>query len=214
MLFRSYSNPTFYGRVINQEDKNGIFYTWEGRRLINFYDNISKINVEYKYDSRNRRIAKVITNKNNSVILSSIDYIYSEDKLISEKDYINNDEKHYLYNQNNQLISIIYNGHSYYYVRELTGNIIGLIDEYGIMVVEYEYDAYGCLLSSIGLLKDTLGKANPFIYKGYYYDSETSMYYCRTRYYIPEWCRWLNADDVSYLDPSSEIGRASCRERV
>lgn len=201
-----YSNPTFYGRVINQEDKNGIFYTWEGRRLINFYDNISKINVEYKYDSRNRRIAKVITNKNNSVILSSIDYIYSEDKLISEKDYINNDEKHYLYNQNNQLISIIYNGHSYYYVRELTGNIIGLIDEYGIMVVEYEYDAYGCLLSSIGLLKDTLGKANPFIYKGYYYDSETSMYYCRTRYYIPEWCRWLNADDVSYLDPSSVNG--------
>ena len=32
------------------------------------------------------------------------------------------------------------------------------------------------------------------------------MYYCKTRYYVPEWCRWLNADDVSYLDPSSVNG--------
>ena len=32
------------------------------------------------------------------------------------------------------------------------------------------------------------------------------MYYCKTRYYVPEWCRWLNADDVRYLDPSTVNG--------
>lgn len=32
------------------------------------------------------------------------------------------------------------------------------------------------------------------------------MYYCKTRYYIPEWCRWLNADSVDYLDPESING--------
>ncbi|MDD2493219.1 MAG: hypothetical protein PHY83_04685 [Bacilli bacterium] len=30
--------------------------------------------------------------------------------------------------------------------------------------------------------------------------------FCNSRYYVPEWGRWLNADDVSYLDPSSING--------
>lgn len=34
-------------------------------------------------------------------------------------------------------------------------------------------------------------------------DVETGLYYCKSRYYNPEWGRFLNADDVSYLDPSS-----------
>ena len=37
-------------------------------------------------------------------------------------------------------------------------------------------------------------------------DVETSLYYCNSRYYNPEIGRWLNADDVSYLDPSSVNG--------
>ena len=26
------------------------------------------------------------------------------------------------------------------------------------------------------------------------------MYYCKTRYYVPEWCRWLNTDSPLFLD--------------
>lgn len=29
---------------------------------------------------------------------------------------------------------------------------------------------------------------------------ESNMYYCQSRYYVPEWCRWLNGD-VSSLNP-------------
>lgn len=35
---------------------------------------------------------------------------------------------------------------------------------------------------------------------------ETSMYYCKNKYYVPELCRWLTADSISYLDPSSIVG--------
>ena len=35
---------------------------------------------------------------------------------------------------------------------------------------------------------------NPFRYRGYYYDVETGYYYLQTRYYNPEWGRFLNAD--------------------
>ncbi len=29
------------------------------------------------------------------------------------------------------------------------------------------------------------------------------MFYCNSRYYVPEWCRWLNADHISCLNPQS-----------
>ena len=43
-------------------------------------------------------------------------------------------------------------------------------------------------------MADTLGKQNPFRYRGYYYDSETQFYYLNSRYYDPEVGRFINAD--------------------
>ena len=40
----------------------------------------------------------------------------------------------------------------------------------------------------------------------YYYDRDTGLYYCKTRYYNPEWGRWLSPDDIEYLDPHSING--------
>ncbi|MFQ9389053.1 MAG: RHS repeat-associated core domain-containing protein [Coprococcus sp.] len=42
-------------------------------------------------------------------------------------------------------------------------------------------------------MADTLGKDNPYRYKGYYYDDETGMYYLKSRYYQPEICRFIIA---------------------
>jgi len=35
-----------------------------------------------------------------------------------------------------------------------------------------------------------------FRYRGYVYDEETSLYYLRSRYYNPDWGRFINADSV------------------
>ena len=43
-------------------------------------------------------------------------------------------------------------------------------------------------------MASTLGTLNPFRYRGYVYDEETGLYYLRSRYYNPEWERFLNAD--------------------
>ncbi len=32
------------------------------------------------------------------------------------------------------------------------------------------------------------------------------MYYCQTRYYVPEWGRWLNADSPTYVASESNVG--------
>ena len=44
------------------------------------------------------------------------------------------------------------------------------------------------------------------MYKGYYYDVETKVYYCNSRYYSPELCRWISPDSIEYLDPESING--------
>ena len=47
---------------------------------------------------------------------------------------------------------------------------------------------------------------NGFVYKGYYYDVETQLYWVSSRYYLPEWGRWISPDDIEYLDPESVNG--------
>jgi len=41
-----------------------------------------------------------------------------------------------------------------------------------------------------------IGDLNPIRYRGYYWDDEIQMYYLHTRYYNPEWGRFLNADSL------------------
>lgn len=45
-----------------------------------------------------------------------------------------------------------------------------------------------------GTYESTLGQNNPIRYRGYYYDSETSLYYLNSRYYDSNVCRFINAD--------------------
>ena len=69
-----------------------------------------------------------------------------------------------------------------------------LIDNSGAAVVEYTYDSWGKLLSTSGSLASTLGKNNPFRYRGYVYDEETGFYYLQSRYYNPVVGRFISAD--------------------
>ncbi len=67
-----------------------------------------------------------------------------------------------------------------------------------MLVGKYEYSAYG--KCTILLDTDKIATINPFRFKCYYYDRESGMYYCHTRYFVPEWGRWLNADHFAYLE--------------
>ena len=47
---------------------------------------------------------------------------------------------------------------------------------------------------------------NPYRYRGYRLDLETGLYYLNARYYDPSIGRFISADSINYLDPSSEQG--------
>ena len=81
-----------------------------------------------------------------------------------------------------------------FYLYNAQGDVIAIIDDYAERVVNYEYSAWGELLSVTGSKADTVGVLNPFRYRGYCYDTETGFYYVSSRYYDPEIGRWINAD--------------------
>ena len=82
----------------------------------------------------------------------------------------------------------------YYYVTNLQGDVVAILNEAGTAVVTYTYDAWGNILTVGGTMADTLGVYNPLRYRGYVYDEETSLYYLQSRYYDPNMGRFLNAD--------------------
>ena len=59
---------------------------------------------------------------------------------------------------------------------------------------------------------ETLGRLNPFRYRGYVYDEETELYYLRSRYYTPTWERFVNADSrISPLTINSANVYSYCK---
>ena len=95
-----------------------------------------------------------------------------------------------------------YKDAAYYYTKNAQGDVTGIVDSDLSTVVEYSYDAWGKLLTTTDSKADTIGKLNPFLYRGYYYDAETGLYYLNSRYYDAQMGRFLNTDGELNLGSS------------
>ena len=95
---------------------------------------------------------------------------------------------------------------TYYYAHNWRGDVVALYDSTGALFATYDYDAWGNILS----VKDANGDpitgatsfaiANPFRYRGYYYDRDSGLYYLQSRYYDPTTGRFVNADKIENLN--------------
>ena len=80
---------------------------------------------------------------------------------------------YYLYDESGSPIGLTYKGKTYYYRKNLQGDIINITDSTGAKVVTYTYNAWGKIMSMTGNME--LAKNNPFRYRGYYYDEESGL---------------------------------------
>ena len=89
--------------------------------------------------------------------------------------------------------------HFYYYLYNIQGDVIAIADaSTGKLVATYKYGAWGnCTVQNADGW--TAGDANPFRYRGYYYDTETGFYYVSSRYYDPEIGRFISPDTTDVL---------------
>jgi len=117
---------------------------------------------------------------------------------------------YYVYNANG-IAGFVYNGIPYVYQKNIFGDIVAIYNHAGGKVAGYRYNAYGeCYIYNPQLDEmcngATIAEINPFRYRGYYYDTETGLYYLQSRYYDPAMGRFINADTVDYLDPQTING--------
>lgn len=160
-------------------------FKFEGRRLTEL-KTIAKY--EYKYNQQGLRVEKRVQN---DVIAS---FVYDGDKIITQ--ITPSCRLDFLYDEYNNLYGFIKdNSDKYFYIRDKLHNILGIIDISGNIVAQYDYTAYGT--TKVTLNTNGIGTINPFRYKGYYYDSESGLYYCQSRYYVSIWGRWLNGSQIT-----------------
>ena len=159
-------------------------YTWEhGRRLASMTDGTTTWSYSYNADG-------LRTGRTDGT--NTYQYVYTDGQL-SAMYY---EGTRYLFHyEGTTPVAMYVGGTPYYYAANICGDVVAIFDKDGNRVVEYTYDAWGNILSVSGSMADTIGAINPLRYRGYVYDAETGLYYLQNRYYNPEICRFINADN-------------------
>ncbi len=177
-------------------------YTWQAGRQLKSMSKIEGgdiITMEFTYNHDGLRTKKV--KKVNGTVTETTEYILNG-KNVVELIHTNHatsvtNRLHFFYDTQDKQAMVEFNGVKYSYDYNLQGDVVGIIDSTGNVVVEYKYNAWGRDLGKWTLTTEysNLASMNPLRYRGYIYDDETWMYYCRARYYFPELQKWINADD-------------------
>jgi RHS repeat-associated protein len=161
-----------------------------GRELTTLSGN--GVEASYTYDADGLRATKT-----DNGIKTTYEYVGGQ--LLYQKK--GNTEVHYLYDANISLKGIqTVDGSGTVSNHFVVTNT--RYDDSGNLQVSYTYDAWEKILS----IKDgngneitnngNIGKLNSLRFRSYYYDDETGLYYLQSRYYNPEWGRFINADRI------------------
>ena len=163
--------------------RDGMSFEWENGRILKKI-NTSDSSIQMSYDSNGMRTQKTVDGVKTN-------YYYDSNKNLIAL-VKGNDTLLFYYDSDGNATSFSYNGTMYFYVKNLQGDVIRIIDLAGTEVASYVYDAWGNIKDTKG--EPTIREINPIRYRGYVYDTETSLYYLQSRYYDPFAGRFLNAD--------------------
>ena len=170
--------------------RDGMSFEWENGRILKNINTSDKA-IQMSYDSNGMRTQKTVDGVKTN-------YYYDSNKNLIAL-VKGNDTLLFYYDSDGSATSFSYNGTMYFYVKNLQGDVIRIIDLAGTEVASYVYDAWGNIKDTKG--EPTIREINPIRYRGYVYDTETSLYYLQSRYYDPFAGRFLNAD--VYADTQS-----------
>ena len=181
IVYDAIGNPTTY---------RGWGMTWQGRQLTKA---VKDKTVTFTYDSEGIRTSK-------SDGSTTTKYLLNGTQILAQT--TNGTTLSFFYDQQGNRVAMADgSNHFYYYIYNLQGDVIALADaSTGKLAVTYTYDAWGKLVKLEDTTANSVGTQNPFRYKGYYYDTETKLYYLQTRYYDPDTGRFINADAYATTD--------------
>lgn len=204
-----YNNKTItYDSIGNPTSYLGATLSWRGRELAGYSKGNKQIS--YSYDVDGMRYRKVVEEDNKK---STYDYVYSDGTLILLTYTANgvSNTARFVYDSFGEPRGFMLNDSAtYLYLKNAQGDITGIVDENGAVLLTYSYNSWGKVsftatdMESMALAA-TLSNVNPFTYRGYCYDFDIKMYYLQSRYYDPEICRFINADSTDYLGATGTL---------
>jgi len=169
---------------------DGKTFTWNGRQLASYAKNGTT--TSYKYNADGIRTQKQSGNV-------TTDYFLNGSQILMQQTKNGNtvtDTLWFFYDNQGNRIGLCRDGDYFYYLYNVQGDVPALVDaETGKIAANYQYGAWG-EKTSVKTAEGygDLGTANPFRYRGYYWDEESGLYYLNSRYYSPELCRFISAD--------------------
>ena len=168
-------------------------WTWQGRQLTKA---VKDKTVTFTYDSEGIRTSK-------SDGTNTTKYLLNGTQILAQK--TGSTILSFFYDQQGNRVGMADGSNNfYYYLYNIHGDVVALADaSTGKLAATYTYDAWGkCTVTNASGY--TIGTQNPFRYRGYYYDTETGLYYLNSRYYDPEVGRFINADATEILEENQD----------
>ena len=200
-----------YDDLGNPETYRGKKMKWERGRLLTGYDwdGTGAFKNIYTYNAEGIRTSKIANGIETTYYLDGTQIIAEERKDLSDSSV---NMIYYRYGADG-ICGFKYNGTEYVYRKSIQGDITHIYTADGAFKAKYIYDAWGNA-SFTNESEEILARLNPFLYRGYYFDSYydantdtySGMYYLNTRYYDSEIGRFINADMIQYLEPETVNG--------
>ena len=182
--------------------RNGMSFTWEHGRRLASASLSDGTHITYTYNPEGMRTGKTVGNQSTEYFMDASGNIHGMKQ--------GNDRLIFMYDSTGRregfrwLTGTTDHG-AYYYVYNIQGDVVAIVSDDLVPVVYYEYDSWGKLMKTTGASAATVGRLNPFRYRGYCYDEETGFYYVSTRYYDPEVGRFISADTTDVLGVSGDL---------
>ena len=145
--------------------------------------------VSFTYDAEGLRTGKTVNGEKTV-------YVWDGDQVVMELSKGGAVQKRYIRGNDLVYADKGENTEKTYYVTDMHGNVVQLLDESGNVTKTYEYDSFG------NEVKPEKKDENPYRYCGEYYDKETEEVYLRARYYEPSVGRFITRD--TYTGESNE----------
>ncbi len=181
------------GNPLSYYNGSSYSFTWTGRQLTG----AARAGNTYTFTYNDEGIR---TSKTRNGVITT--YYLNGSQIMAEE--TSGITKAYIYDANGLPIGMQVNSSeenswlTYWFEKNLFGDIVAVYGNDGTKLISYTYDAWGNFTTTVhnDSASASIAEWNPFKYRGYYYDEDLGLYYLQTRYYDSTTGRFINADNM------------------